>query len=145
MKKLWTSLLPIDWGIRKSIDCRWRKDRQSINILRHWVLVLDSFVNWSDSPWGSWASDSGAFSHPPLPPPLFITLGKIPSLLVISLVESGVSIFWLCVLAGESDLCCSTLATAIFHFKQTNSTIWLLFFYSQKSLNSLRDIFHLLL
>lgn len=71
-------------------------------------------INCSHSPWGSWASDNGAFSQPPFPPPLIITLGPIPSLLVISLVVSGFSSFWFCVLAGDSDLCCSALATGIF-------------------------------
>jgi len=71
-------------------------------------------INYSHSPWGSWASDNGAFSQPPFPPPLIITLGPIPSLLVISLVVSGFSSFRFCVLAGDSDLCCSALATGIF-------------------------------
>lgn len=70
-------------------------------------------INYSHSPWGSWASDNGAFSQPPFPPPLIITLGPIPSLF-ISLVVSGFSSFWFCVLAGDSDLCCSALATGIF-------------------------------
>lgn len=80
------------------------------------------FWSTTHSPWGSWASDNGAFSQPPFPPPLIITLGPIPSLLVISLVVSGFSSFWFCVLAGDSDLCCSALATGIF-ITETHSTI----------------------